>query len=193
MNNLSYITETAKGIQKIDLEDSLFTGRKIFIQDTILPETAVNFVQAMLHLSETDEPISIYINSSGGEVTSGLLIYDVIQSCKNEINMYCIGTASSMAALILASGQKGRRFILPHSRVMIHEVLLGTGVTGSATSISKLSESIMETRDITNSLLAKHTGKTLEEINRATSFDNVMNAGQAVEFGICDKIVEGIF
>ena len=106
--------------------------------------------------------------------------------------MYCIGQAFSMAAVLLAAGQNGKRFILPHSRVRVHEVLLGGGVGGSATSISKISESIMETRDIVNGILAKHTEKTLKEINRATSFDNFMNAEEAVEFGICDKIVDTI-
>ena len=98
-----------------------------------------------------------------------------------------------MAAVILAAGWKGRRFILPHSKVMIHEPLIANGVGGSATSISRMSSSILETRDLINQILAEHTGKTIEEINSATSFDNMMNAKQAVEFGICDKIVDGLF
>lgn len=98
-----------------------------------------------------------------------------------------------MAAVLLAAGTKGHRYILPHSEVMIHEVLIGGGVGGSATSISKISESINKTRDVMNGILAKHTGKTIEEINEATSFDNYMTAEQAVEFGICDKIIDSIF
>ena len=146
----------------------------------------------MLFLMNDNKPIDIYINSCGGEINAGLAIYDMIQSCKNKLSMYCVGQASSMAAVLLASGQKGRRFILPHSSVMIHEALLRGGVSGSATSISRISESILETRDMVNGILAEHTGKTLEEINRATCFDNMMNAEEAVSFGICDKIVGSI-
>ena len=102
--------------------------------------------------------------------------------------MYCTGMASSMGAVILAGGQKGRRFILPHSKVMIHEPLISGGMGGSATSIKRTADSILETKAITNGILAKHTGKTVKEIDKATAFDNFMNAKEAVEFGICDEI-----
>ncbi len=192
MNTVSYVSETAKGLQTIPVAGTLLSDRKIFLDEMITPETAMSFIQALMYLSKTNEPINIYINCPGGEVNSGLAIYDAIQGCKNEINMYCVGIAASMASLILAAGQKGRRFILPHSKVMIHEVLLGKGVTGSATSISKLSESIMEIRDVVNGILAEHTGRSLKEINKATSFDNEMNAEEAVKFGICDSITNSI-
>ena len=97
-----------------------------------------------------------------------------------------------MAAIILAGGQPGRRYILPHSKVMIHEPLLANGVGGSATSIKNISESILETRRIANSILAEHTGKTIEEIDEATSFDNYMSAEKAIEFGLCDKILNSV-
>lgn len=97
-----------------------------------------------------------------------------------------------MGAMILAGGQKGRRFILPHSKVMIHEPLIAGGVNGSASSIRSTAESILKTKKITNVILAKHTGKTIEEIDRATDHDNFMTAKKAVEFGICDKVVERI-
>lgn len=193
MSTLSYIEETAKGIEMIPIDSRLLTDRRIFIEGPITSETALSVARQMLILSESDEPINVYINSPGGEVNAGLALYDLFGAFEGELRMYCIGQAASMAAVILAAGQKGRRFILPHSRVMIHEVLLGGGVSGSATSISRISESIMETRDLINSILARHTGKTVEEINRATSFDNFMNAAEAVEFGICDEIAETIF
>lgn len=193
MSNPAYIDETVKGKTVIPLHSRLLTERRIFITGEITSETAVDLMQAMLFLMNENKPVDIYINSPGGEINAGLAIYDMIQSCKNEINMYCVGQASSMAAVLLASGQKGRRFILPHSRVMIHEALLRGGVSGSATSISRISESILETRDMVNGILAEHTGKTLDEINRATSFDNMMNAEEAVSFGICDKIVGSLF
>lgn len=192
MKDLMYIEETVKGIDTVSLHSRLLTDRRFFLTDEITSDTAVKFAQAMLYFSAANKPVDIYINSPGGEITAGLAIYDMIQSCKFDINMYCIGQASSMAAVLLAAGQMGRRLILPHSSVMIHEALLRGGVSGSATSISRISESILETRDLVNGILAKHTGKTLREINKATSFDNLMNAEEAVEFGICDKIVTSI-
>lgn len=193
MKDLMYIDETARGIEVVPLHSRLLTERRIFITEEITSQSAVDFAQAMMYLSCENKPVDIYINSPGGEINAGLAIYDILQSFRNEINMYCIGQASSMAAVLLASGQKGRRFILPHSRVMIHETLLRGGVSGSATSISRISDSILETRDMVNGILAMHTGKTLSEINSATSFDNMMNAEEAVSFGICDKIVGSIF
>lgn len=193
MNNLSLVTETAKGIQAASVNDLLFSRRSLFLEE-INPETALSFVKEFMTLSyESSDPINIYIKSHGGEVNSGLLIYDLIQSSKLEINTYCIGEAYSMGAVLLAAGQKGRRFILPHSKVMIHEPLIQSGPSGSATSISRISDSILETRELLNDLLAKHTGKSVEEISKATAFDNFMNAKEAVEFGICDKIVSSIF
>lgn len=190
--SLSTIEENSRGVQEISLENKLFAERKLFIGD-ITRQSADEFAKAMMYLSRSDEPVSIYINSYGGEVNPGLLICDLIQSSKAPVNMYCLGCAYSMAAVILAAGTKGRRFILPHSRVMIHEPLLAGGVSGSATSISMISDTIIEMRNIVNGILAEHTGKTREEINKATAFDNLMNARQAVEFGICDRIVESPF
>lgn len=193
MSAKRFIEETAKGYEEIQLDSKLLSQRKIFITGEITNDTAVEFTQMMMYLTEKDEPISIYINSPGGDVNAGLAIYDMLQGCKNELRMYCIGQASSMAAVLLAAGQKGHRFILPHSMVIIHEVLLGVGIKGSATSISRISDSIKETRDIVNGILARHTEKTIREINRATAYDNTMNAEQAVEFGICDEIINSLF
>ena len=116
------------------------------------------------------------------------MIYDAIQGSQLDINMIATGLAASMAAIILAGGQKGRRMILPHSKVMIHEPLIAQGVGGSATSIQNISDSILKTRETVNGILAKHCEKSIEEINDATSFDHYMNAEEAIEFGICDKI-----
>lgn len=190
--SLSIVEENSRGVQEISLENKLFAERKLFIGD-ITRQSADEFAKAMMYLSGSDEPVSIYINSYGGEVNSGLLICDLIRSSRAPVNMYCLGCAYSMAAVILAAGTKGRRFILPHSRVMIHEPLLAGGVSGSATSISIISDTIIEMRNIVNGILAERTGKTREEINKATAFDNLMNARQAVEFGICDRIVESPF
>jgi ATP-dependent Clp protease protease subunit len=167
--------------------------RRVFLNGEINRTLADDVVSQLLYLQEeSEEPISIYINSGGGEVNAGLYIYDVLQSLTVPVYIYCTGIAASMAAVILAGGQQGRRFILPHSKTMIHEPLLAGGVGGSATSIKNISESILETRNITNGILAKHTGKTQEEINDATSFDNYMNAENTVAFGICDKVVKSL-
>lgn len=193
MNAPSYVYKGARGSTVIPLDSELLSERIILIDDTITSQTAVDFYKSMRFLAKTDEPIKVVICSGGGEVIAGQAIYDLMQGVKNEVHTYCIGRAASMAAVLLAAGTKGHRYILPHSEVMIHEVLIGGGVGGSATSISKISESINKTRDVMNGILAKHTGKTIEEINEATSFDNYMTAQQAVEFGICDKITDNVF
>ena len=193
MNAPSYVYKGARGSTVIPLDSELLSERVILIDNTITSQTAVDFYKSLRFLAKTDEPIKVVICSGGGEVISGQAIYDLMQGVKNEVHTYCIGRAASMAAVLLAAGTKGHRYILPHSEVMIHEVLIGGGVGGSATSISKISESINKTRDVMNGILAKHTGKTIEEINEATSFDNYMTAQQAVEFGICDKITDNVF
>lgn len=182
--------ESYGGIREVSLWSKHFSNRKLFLTGEVTSEMANTFVSELLYLAQSNEPIDIYINSPGGSVNAGLVIYDVIQSCEGKIpiNMYCVGSASSMGAVILAGGQKGRRYILPHSKVMIHEPLISGGMGGSATTIKKTAESILETKAISNGILAKHTGKTVEEIDKATSFDNFMNADEAIAFGLCDEI-----
>lgn len=184
------IEETARGKETMDLNSSLFFDRKVFLYGEITDEMADNVVKQMMHLAREPKPVNVYINSPGGSVNAGLVIYDVIQALKEKfpINMYCTGLAASMGAVILAGGQKGRRFILPHSTVMIHEPLIPGGVGGSATTIKKESDSIIKTKALINGILATHTGKSIKKIDSATSFDNFMNAEEAVEFGLCDEI-----
>lgn len=181
--------ESAHGVREVSLDTRHLMNRRVFINGEINDESANDFLSQMLYLQqESSDPITIYINSPGGSVNAGLVIYDCIQSSELEINIICAGMAASMAAIILAGGQKGHRFILPHSKVMIHEPLISHGVGGSATSIKNISDSIIETRELVNKILAEHTGKSVKEINKATSFDNYMNAEEAIEFGLCDKI-----
>ena len=185
--------EGVNGTSEVSLYTRHLTNRNIFLNGEINADMANFFVTQLLYLEETpDEPVNIYINSPGGEVNAGLMIYDAIQGSKLEINMICTGLAASMAAVLLAGGQRGSRYILRHSKVMIHEPLLANGVGGSATSIRKISESIIETRELVNGILAKHTGKTVEEINDATSFDNYMSAEEATAFGLCDRITDSV-
>ena len=185
--------ESVNGIQQISLSTELFSNRKIFLFGEINEAMVYSFTMQLMGLMEDElSEIDIYINSPGGEVNAGLAIYDLLQSCKAPVNMYCIGLAASMGAVILSGGKNGHRFILPHSKVMIHEPLIPHGVGGSASSIKSTADSILQTRELLNGILAKHTGKTLDEINKATDHDNFMTAEEAVEFGLCDKIVESL-
>ena len=185
--------ESVNGTREISLYTRHLMNRNLFLTGEINADMANSFVAQLLYLEETpDEPVNIYINSPGGAINAGLMIYDAIQGSRLEINMICTGLAASMAAVLLAGGQHGSRYILRHSKVMIHEPLLANGVGGSATSIRKISESIIETREMINEILAKHTGKTVEEINEATSFDNYMRAEEAIAFGLCDRITDSV-
>lgn len=193
MNNNTYIEVTGySGSTQITLESRFLKERKVFLQGPITAETANDLVMKLMYMEKDDsnEPVRLYVNSPGGEVNGGLLIYDMLQSMTKPVEIYCAGMAASMAAIILASGGEGRRHILPHSRVMIHEPLLDGGLGGSATSIRHISESIMETKRILNEILSKHTGRAIAEIEKATSYDNYMNAEESVAFGICDDITE---
>lgn len=184
--------ESAHGTREVSLATRHLMNRTIFLNGSIDSDMANDFLSELLYLEESDEPVTLYIDSPGGEVNAGLMIYDAIQGSGLTINMVCTGLAASMAAIIFAGGQKGRRYILPHSKVMIHEPLISNGVGGSATSIKNISDSILETRSILNGILSKHTGKSTKEINKATSFDNTMNAEDAIKFGLCDQITESI-
>ena len=181
--------ESANGTREVALITRQLMNRRIFLTGEINSETANEFLLQLLFMEEEkDKPVTIYINSPGGEVNAGLMIYDAIQATKLDIRMICTGMAASMAAILLAGGRKGFRYILPHSKVMIHEPLLANGVGGSASSIKNISESILETRDIVNGILAKHTGKTLEKINEETRYNHYLNAKETVSFGICDRL-----
>lgn len=185
--------ESAHGTREVSLTTHHLMNRCIFLKGDIDMDMANDFLSQILYLKqEPNEEITVYINSHGGEVNAGLMIYDVIQNCDLTINIICTGIAASMAAILLAGGQKGRRFIMPHSKVMVHEPLIANGVGGSASSIKNISDSILETRDIVNGILSVHTGKSIEEINEATGFDNFMNAQEAIDFGICDKIMKKV-
>lgn len=193
-DDLHSLLETARGIEHVSVSAAMLTESIIPIHNkTFTADGANDWLKAWWYVQSNGKPIKLIINSTGGEVTAGLLIHDLIQSSKLPVKIYCAGCAYSMAAVILASGEKGSRYILPHSKVMIHEPLIAGGIGGSATSISRVSDSILETREMLNGILAQHTNKSIEEINKATAFDNVMNAEQAVEFGICDKITDVLF
>lgn len=187
---MNTIVKSSHGITLVPVTSKLLAERKIFIEDEITSASACDIVRSLMLLVKEDpnKPIDIYINSPGGRVDAGLMIYDTLKGIKTEVNLHCIGMAASMAAVILAGGKKGHRYILPHSKTMIHEPLISGGVGGSASSIQRTAESIMETKRLTVELLAKDTGKKEKEIETAVSFDNYMNAEESIAFGLCDSI-----
>lgn len=190
-NFVPYVIEqTTRGERAYDIFSRLLKDRIIFIGSAIDDNVADVVIAQLLFLeSESPEkPIYIYINSPGGHVTSGLAIYDTIQYIKPEVSTICIGQAASMAAVLLASGAKGKRFALPHARVMIHQVL--GGVQGQATDIEIHAKEILRIREELNLILEKHTGQTLEKIMDDTDRDFFMPAQFALEYGIIDNIIE---
>lgn len=188
------IIKSSNGISLAPVESRLLSDRKLFIEGEITAASACEFVKAVMLLVKEDaeKPIDLYINSPGGEVNAGLLIYDALRGLETEVNYHCIGLAASMAAIIFAGGKKGHRYMLPHSRFMIHEPQLAGGVGGSATSIERTAESILEAKRITVELLAADTGRSEKEIEAAIAYDHYMNAEQAVAFGLCDSVETSI-
>ena len=184
--------ENAKGIRQVSLKTYHLMRGRIYITGEINAETAESFFDQMLYMEDTRKKVTLLIDSDGGEIGAGLMIYDTLVNAKIPVDVCCIGKACSMAAILLAAGEKGHRFILPHGKVMIHEPRILGGLGGTASSIRSISNSILEARDTVNGILAKHTGKSLEAINRCTVYDNFMNAEQAIAFGICDKVVKHI-
>ena len=182
--------KSSNGISLVTLDSKLLTERKVFIEGEINSEMANNFMKQIMLLNSEDatKAIDVFVNSPGGEINAGLLMYDIIQSSKAPIRMFCVGHAYSMGAVLFACGQHGR-YLLPHSELMIHEPLLGSKVGGNASSIRSISEKLMEERKRMNQILAKHTGKTLGEISRATEYDHYFTAEESVKFGLADKIV----
>ena len=192
--NTEIQVESAQGIREVSLETKLMEERRIFLTGEINMDMANDFVRQMMYLDNgTGEEINIYINSVGGEVMAGLLIYDVIQASGSPINIICIGRAYSMAAILLASGKMGRRFILPHSEVMIHEPLISGGMGGSASSIKKMSDMILGNKDLIVNILEKHILRSAEEIEEAIKYDNYMKPDEAIEFGLCDSIIRKLY
>jgi len=184
------IEQTPRGERSYDIYSRLLKERVIFIVGQIEDHMA-NLVVAQLLFLESENPdkdISIYINSPGGSVTAGLAIYDTMQFIKPDISTLCIGQAASMGAVLLAAGAKGKRFSLPHSRVMIHQPL--GGYQGQASDIEIHAKEILKIREQLNQLLADHSGQTIETIDNDTERDNFMGADEAVKYGLVDEVLE---
>ena len=173
-----------------DIYSRLLKDRIIFLQGTVYDDTANLIVAQMLYLQFEDpkRDISLYINSPGGSVTAGMAIYDTMQFVTCDVATYCMGQAASMGAMLLCAGTKGKRFALPHARVMIHQPLAGT--EGTAEEILIHAKEFLRTKDTLNRLMARHTGQPLERILKETDRDNFMSSQEAREFGLLDKVLE---
>jgi ATP-dependent Clp protease protease subunit len=183
------IEKTSMGERAYDIYSRLLKDRIIMLGSAIDDDVANIVVAQLLFLESQDKTkdIKIYINSPGGSVTAGMAIYDAMQYVKADVSTICIGMAASMGAVLLAGGAKGKRFALPNSEVMIHQVL--GGVQGQATDIKIHAERILEMKDSLNKILAKHTGQPLKVIENDTERDNFMNAKKAKEYGLIDSVI----
>lgn len=183
------IETTGRGERAYDIYSRLLKDRIIFI-GTPIDDVIANLIIAQVLFLQMEDPgkeINVYINSPGGSVTAGLAIYDTMQFVKCDVATYCVGQAASMGALLLAAGTKGKRFSLPHARVMIHQPW--GGAQGSASDISIHAKEILKLKDELNRILAKHTGQPIERIEKDTDRDYFMAADEAKAYGLVDQVV----
>lgn len=187
----SIIHETAQGLSRCPIEDHMLASRELLLYGTVDQESVDSLITQLLYLSrqDPDAPVTLYINSPGGQVSSGLALYDVMQAIPCPVDTVCMGLAASMAAVLFAVGRK--RSLLPHSRVMIHDPLV-MNVSGSALALQSCSEDLMRTRETIAKILAGASGKPLEEIYAATAKDTYFYAQQAVEFGLADEVITAL-
>ena len=184
------LEQTARGERSYDIYSRLLKERIIFVVGPV-DDNVANLVVAQLLFCESenaDKDVQLYINSPGGSVTSGLAIYDTMQFINCEVSTLCIGQAASMGAFLLAGGTRGKRFCLPNSRIMIHQP--SGGSQGQASDIEIQAKEILYLRERMNDIMAKHTGRTAEEIAKDTERDHFMTASQALEYGMIDTILE---
>jgi ATP-dependent Clp protease, protease subunit len=184
------VEQTARGERAYDIYSRLLKDRLIFVVGAI-DDYMANIVVAQMLFLESENPekeINLYINSPGGVVSAGLAVYDTMQFIKPDVSTICTGQAASMGAVLLAAGAKGKRFCLPHARVMIHQPL--GGVQGQASDMEIHVRETLGIRDRLNKILAKHTGQSVDKIKQDTDRDNFMSAVEAVEYGLIDKVLE---
>ncbi|EEU03203.1 endopeptidase Clp [Eubacterium saphenum ATCC 49989] len=184
------IEKDGSGERSFDIYSRLLRDRIIFIGEPIESNMASSIIAQLLFLEAEDssKDICIYINSPGGDVTSGLAIYDTMQFIKPQVQTVCVGMAASMAAVLLLAGEKGKRFALPNSEIMIHQPM--GGASGQASEIKIAAEHIIKTRDKLNRLISKHTTKNLSTIEEDTDRDKYMTANEALDYGIIDSVLK---
>lgn len=184
------IEKTSYGERAYDIYSRLLKDRIIFLGSPIDDGVANTIIAQLLFLENQDpeKDIKLYVNSPGGSVTAGMAIYDTMQYIKPDVSTICVGMAASMASVLLAAGEKGKRFCLPNSEVMIHQVMGGT--EGQASDIKIHAEHILKMKDTLNNLLARHTGQDLKKIEKDADRDYFMSAKEAVAYGLADKVIE---
>ena len=184
------VQQTNRGERSYDIYSRLLNDRIVFLSEEVNDVTASLVVAQLLYLEaqDADKEISLYINSPGGSISSGMAIYDTMNFIKCDVSTICIGMAASMGAFLLAAGAKGKRIALPNSEIMIHQPL--GGMQGQATDIKIHADHILRIKDKMNRILAENTGKPLKTIEKDTERDNVMTAQEALEYGLIDKIYE---
>jgi ATP-dependent Clp protease protease subunit len=185
------VEQTGRGERAYDIYSRLLKDRIVFVGGQITDEVA-NVVTAQLLFLESEDPeieVNMYINSPGGSVTAGLAIYDTMQFVKPPMATLCVGQAASMGAVLLAAGAKGKRYSLPHSRIMIHQV--SGGFEGQAADIDIQAREALRLREVVNQILAQHTGQNIKKIEKDTDRDNFLSAEQAVKYGLIDEMITG--
>src|SRR5205807_893779 len=184
------VEQTSRGERAYDIYSRLLRDNIIFL-GTPVDDNVANLIIAQMLFLEAEDPekdISLYINSPGGSITAGMAIYDTMQFIRPDVTTICIGQAASMGALLLCAGAAGKRYALPGSRILIHQPSMG-GLSGQATDIDIHAREILRMREITNQLLAKHSGQKLDKVEKDVERDFIMNAQQAKEYGIIDDII----
>jgi ATP-dependent Clp protease protease subunit len=184
------VEQTARGERSFDIFSRLLNDRIVFLGQEINEPIANLVIAQLLHLEseDPDKDINLYINSPGGLVTAGLAVYDTMQYIRSDVNTICIGQCASMAAILLAAGEPGKRFALPNSRILIHQPL--GGVQGQVTDIEIGAKEMLRTRKQLDEILARHTGQPVETIHDDTDRDNIMMADEAKEYGLVDRVIE---
>ena len=186
------VEQTNRGERSYDIYSRLLEDRSIFLADQVTDATASLVVAQLLYLEakDPDKDIQLYIDSPGGSITAGMAIYDTMQYIKCDVSTICIGMAASMGAFLLAAGEKGKRFALPNSEVMIHQPLIaGGGLSGQTTDIKIYTDHLVNTKKKMNEILAERTGQTYEKLCEDTERDNFMTAQEAKEYGLIDEVI----
>lgn len=193
MSFVPYVIEqTSRGERSYDIFSRLLSDRIIFLGEEVSDASARTIIAQMLFLEAQDpnKDIWLYINSPGGSVSAGFAIYDTMSYVKCDVSTICVGMAASFGAFLLAGGTKGKRMALPNAEIMIHQPAIhGNGIQGQATDIKIATEQILKSRQRLNQILAENTGKSVEEIEAATERDHYLSAGEALDFGLIDKII----
>ena len=186
------IEKTGRGERAYDIYSRLLRDRIVFLGGSIDDDAANVIIAQMLFLSneESKQPISFYINSPGGSVSAGLAVYDTMQFLRCEVHTFCIGVAASMGAVLMCGGTKGNRYVLPNSRLLLHQPLIGGVLEGAATDLSIEAQEIIRLRHRLYEIISKHTGRSVEQIEQECDRNKWLNSEEAIEYGLADSILK---